>query len=116
MPARNAAAKASKASYTMARNLLPIPGTLAPGGRGAPGSIESGRYWFDELAAGTGAMPGETSGGAGDAAGRVAGSVGDLGGPDATEGLRGALPSLRRSCSGRRLYSSHFCFRSSLFA
>src|SRR5512137_2900760 len=115
MPARNAVAKASKASYRMDRNLLPIPGTVGPGGRGAPGSIDSKRYWRAELAAGTGAMEGAASGGAGDAGGKDAGSV-DLGAPEATGGLRGALPSLRRSCSGRRLYSSHFCFRSSFFA
>src|SRR5262245_1976713 len=112
MPAKKLIADTSKASYTMDNNRLPRLGVTGSGEGEAPGSIDAGPYWAG-LAAGAGAVAvGATSGDAGDGAGTA--SAGDLGAPAGC--LRGALPSLRRSCSGKRLYSSHFCFRSCFFA
>src|SRR5882762_4601260 len=91
-PAKEAMANTTRDSYSMARTRLPMLGTVAPESR-APGSIDLG-YGF------VGAV-GAAGGGAGSA------GAGDCGGRGGAGGLRGVLPSLRRSCSGNRLYSSH---------
>src|SRR5213079_2566735 len=79
-----------------------MPGTVGPGGARSPESIDAG-YWF----LGDAGATGPASGGA---AVEDVGSAGDLAGRAGAAGLRGVLPRLRRSCSGRRLYSSHCCF------
>src|SRR5215471_11776923 len=109
MPAKKIVANASSASYKSDSRRLPTPGTTAVAA-GASGSTGEADYWLAELAAGTGAgADGDGPGDCGATAGSVAGSAGVLGA--AAGGLRGALPSLRRSCSGRRLYSSHCLVR-----
>src|SRR5258706_7792649 len=102
MPARNTIAKASRASYNIDNNRLAMLGTAGSAWGAAPGCIEAG-YGFAGL--GAGAMPEGASDGA---------PVGDLEAPRGAGGLGDLLPSLRRSCSGRRLYSSH-CFVSPCF-
>src|SRR5258706_10618328 len=89
-PAKKAMANTTKDSYSIASTRLPMLGTVAPGESRPPGSIDLGYGFVGAVGAA----------GAGDGGGR--GSVG---------GLRGVLPNLRRSCSGKRLYSSHCCFK-----